>query len=595
MTKSLEMIMKLLYQIKELICEVTSFLLFYILEKLLFFVNSKKDSNFGLGKRDPRLAYKRALYHGCGYSDADLEKPLIAIANSFNQMNPGHIHLNQLADLVKEGVLETGGTPMIFNTIGICDGIANSGEKSKFVLPSREIIANSIESMVQSHGFDGLVCICSCDKIIPGMIMGAIRCNLPTIFLTGGVMDPAQIPGIGTKVTSDIKEAIGLFNAGEIDEETFRLIEEKTCCSPGACNMMGTANTMASIVEAIGLSLPNCAMTPAISMERNQLAHRTGKRIVVLVEEEVRVNKILTEESLENGIRLGLAIGGSSNMVLHLCAIAYELGIDMTHDIFDEFSKTTPLIANFKPSSNINLFQYHEAGGVPATIKELLPILNKEVLTVSGLKLEEIAEQSVNRDYKIIHSLDQPLASEGGLAVLKGSLAPEGAIVKQSAVHPNMLKHKGPAKVFHSEEEVKEALLDNKVVPGDILVIRYEGPKGSPGMRELSLPAAILIGMGLGDSVAMITDGRYSGASRGPCIGHVCPEAWEGGPIALVEEGDIIEIDIPNRQVDLLVDSGELTKRRNRWKRPEKKYKKGILSVYPELVSSAKNGAIWKI
>jgi len=595
MTKSLEMIMKLLFQIKELICEVTSFLLFYILEKLLFFVNSKKDSNFGLGKRDPRLAYKRALYHGCGYSDADLEKPLIAIANSFNQMNPGHIHLNQLADLVKEGVLETGGTPMIFNTIGICDGIANSGEKSKFVLPSREIIANSIESMVQSHGFDGLVCICSCDKIIPGMIMGAIRCNLPTIFLTGGVMDPAQIPGIGTKVTSDIKEAIGLFNAGEIDEETFRLIEKKTCCSPGACNMMGTANTMASIVEAIGLSLPNCAMTPAISMERNQLAHRTGKRIVVLVEEEVRVNKILTEESLENGIRLGLAIGGSSNMVLHLCAIAYELGIDMTHDIFDEFSKTTPLIANFKPSSNINLFQYHEAGGVPATIKELLPILNKEVLTVSGLKLEEIAEQSVNRDYKIIHSLDQPLASEGGLAVLKGSLAPEGAIVKQSAVHPNMLKHKGPAKVFHSEEEVKEALLDNKVVPGDILVIRYEGPKGSPGMRELSLPAAILIGMGLGDSVAMITDGRYSGASRGPCIGHVCPEAWEGGPIALVEEGDIIEIDIPNRQVDLLVDSGELTKRRNRWKRPEKKYKKGILSVYPELVSSAKNGAIWKI
>ena len=557
-------------------------------------MNSKNDNNFGLGKRDPRLAYKRALYHGCGYSDEDLEKPLIAIANSFNEMNPGHIHLNQLADLVKEGVIEAGGTPMIFNTIGICDGIANSGEKSKFVLPSREIIANSIESMVQSHGFDGLVCICSCDKIIPGMIMGAIRCNLPTIFLTGGVMDPAQIPGIGTKVTSDIKEAIGQFNAGKIDEETFRLIEEKTCCSPGACNMMGTANTMASIVEAVGLSLPNCAMTPAISMERNQLAHKTGKRIIALVEEEVRVNKILTEEALENGIRFGLAIGGSSNMVLHLCAIAYELGIDMTHDIFDDFSKTTPLIAKFKPSSNINLFQYHEAGGVPVTIKELLPILNKEVLTVSGLKLEEIAEQSVNRDHEIIHSLDQPIATEGGLAVLKGSLAPEGAIVKQSAVHPDMLKHKGPAKVYHSEEEVKEALLDNKVIPGDILVIRYEGPKGSPGMRELSLPAAILIGMGLGDSVAMITDGRYSGASRGPCIGHVCPEAWEGGPIAFVEEGDIIEIDIPNRRVDLLVDSEELKKRRNGWKRPEKKYKKGILGVYPELVSSAKNGAIWK-
>lgn len=557
-----------------------------------------KDENhndFGISKKDPRLAYKRALYHGCGYSDEDLEKPLIAIANSFNEMNPGHIHLNTLADIVKEGIREAGGTPMIFNTIGICDGIANSGDKSKYVLPSREIIASSIESMVQSHGFDGLVCICSCDKIIPGMIMGAIRCNLPTVFLTGGVMDPAQIPGIGTKVTSDIKEAIGQFNAGKIDEETFKLIEEKTCCSPGACNMMGTANTMACIVEAIGLSLPHCAMTPAVSMERNQLSFYTGKRVVELVHEKIKIRDILTQKALENGIKIGLAIGGSSNMVLHLCAIAHELDIHLTHDDFEVFSKKTPLIAKFKPSSNINLFQYHEAGGVPATIKELLPILNKEELTVSGLTIQKIADDSYNRKPDIIHTLENPLALEGGLAVLKGSLAPEGAIVKQSAVHPNMLKHKGPAKVFHSEEEVKEALIDNKVSPGDVLIIRYEGPKGSPGMRELSLPAALLVGMGLGDSVAMITDGRFSGASRGPCIGHVCPEACEGGPIALVEEGDIIEIDIPNRCLDILVNSNDLEKRRKKWIKPEKKYLNGILAIYPEIVSSAKEGAIWRL
>lgn len=558
-------------------------------------MNSEKDSDFGIGKRDPLLAYKRALYHGCGFSDDDLEKPLIAIANSFNEMNPGHIHLNDLADLVKEGILEAGGTPMIFNTIGICDGIANSGDKSKYVLPSREIIANSLESMVQSHGFDGLVCICSCDKIIPGMVMGAIRCNLPTIFLTGGVMEPAQIPGLGTKVTSDIKEAIGQYNAGLIDEETFRLIEEKTCCSPGACNMMGTANTMACIVEALGLSLPHCAMTPAISMERNQLAHQTGKKIIQLVAEGRTICELLTNNSLENAIKLGLAIGGSSNMVLHLCAIAHELNIPLIHDDFDAFSKKTPLLAKFKPSSNINLFQYHEAGGVPATIKELFPILFQNELTVSGLTIKQIAEEAINRNQDIIHSLDNPLASEGGLAVLKGSLAPEGAIVKQSAVNLKMLKHKGPAKVYQSEEEVKEALLNHQVEPGDVLVIRFEGPKGSPGMRELSLPAAILVGMGLGDSVAMVTDGRYSGASQGPCIGHVCPEAWEGGPIALVKDGDLIDIDIPNRKLDLLVDSGEMEQRKNEWIKPKRKYHRGILSIYPKIVSSARKGAIWKI
>ncbi|MHA1718456.1 MAG: dihydroxy-acid dehydratase, partial [Promethearchaeota archaeon] len=532
------------------------------------------------------------LYHGCGFSNEELDLPRIAIANSFNDINPGHIHLHELAKAVKSGISEAGGLAMEFNTIAICDGIANSGNNSKYVLPSRDIIAMSLEATVQSHGFDGLVCICSCDKIIPGMIMGAIRCNLPTIFLTGGVMSPAQIPGIGTKVTSDIKEAIGEWKTGKIDDITLDRIENETICTPGACNMMGTACTMASIVEAMGLSLPNCAMTPAISTQRVQIAKQTGKRITDLVQEKITIKQILTEKSFENGIRLGLAVGGSSNMVLHMAAIAYELGIPFSHDDFDPLSKTTPLLAKFKPASELNLTDYHLAGGVPATLKELLPLMNREVLTVSGKSLKDVADNAINYNVNIIHNISDPISSQGGLAVLKGTLAPEGCIVKQSAVNPKMLKHTGPAKVFESEESVKEALMSDKVKPGDILVIRYEGPKGSPGMREMSIPAAILVGMGLGDSVAMVTDGRYSGASRGPCIGHVCPEAYECGPIALVENGDMIEIDIPNRKINLLVEKEILEKRKLAWKAPKPKYLRGILALYPELVSSAKYGAV---
>ena len=548
-----------------------------------------------MSKKDPLMTYKRALYHGCGFSNEDLNRPKIAIANSFNDINPGHIHLHELAKSVKSGILEAGGLPMEFNTIAICDGIANSGSNSKYVLPSRDIISMSLEATVQSHGFDGLVCICSCDKIIPGMIMGAIRCNLPTIFLTGGVMDPAEIPGIGTKVTSDIKEAIGEWKAGKIDDLTLERIENETCCSPGACNMMGTACTMASIVEAMGLSLPNCAVTPAISDDRNKIAKQTGSRILDLVREGHTIKQILTEKAFENGIRLGLAVGGSSNMVLHMVAIAYELGIPFSHDDFDPLSNSTPLIAKFKPASNLNLKDYHLAGGVPATLKELLPILHKDIITTSGKTIEQNAESTQNLNSDVIHTLSNPINKHGGLAVLKGTFAPEGSIVKESGVNPKMLKHSGPAKVFESEEAVKDALMNDKVKPGDVLVIRYEGPKGSPGMREMSIPAAILVGMGLGDSVAMVTDGRYSGASRGPCIGHVCPEAFDCGPIALVENEDIIEIDIPNRILNLVVDKKILDERKLRWKRPKLKYYRGILSLYPMLVSSAKYGAVLKL
>ncbi len=545
------------------------------------------------GNKDPKYAYRRALYRGCGFSSEDLKKPIIGIANSFSEANPGHIHLRSLSEEVKKGIIEAGGTPMEFNTIAICDGIANSGSMSKYVLPSRDLIASSIECLVKAQGFDGLVCIGTCDKILPGMIMGAIRCDLPTIFLPGGIMEPKEFP-FGIKVTSDIKEAIGEVMAGKITEEQFEQIENETCCTPGGCNMMGTASTMAVIVETLGLCLPHAAMMPAISNERIRLARHTGKRAVEITKLGQKITSIVTERSLINAIRVALAIGGSSNMVLHTLAIAFELGLNWNHLIFDELSRTTPLIAKFKPSSNVNLKQYYLAGGVQATIKELLPILHQKELSVAGASIGSIAFASKNYNPNLIRPMENPLSKEGGLAIIKGTLAPDGAVVKQSGVHEKMLVHTGPAKVFESEEEVKDALINNRVQKGDVLVIRYEGPKGSPGMREMSIPAAILVGMGLGDSVAMITDGRYSGATRGPCIGHVCPEAYDGGPIALVKEGDMIEIDIPNRKLNILVDETELAKRKQNWKKREPKFTKGYLSLYPKIVSSANQGAVLK-
>jgi len=551
------------------------------------------SENFKSYFLDPRKAYERALYHGCGYTNDDLQKSRVAIANSYNTMNPGHIHLNNLAEEVSKTIQRGGATPMVFSTIAICDGIANSGNNSRYVLPSREIIAASIECQVKAHGFDGLVCICSCDKVIPGMLMGAIRCDLPTIFLTGGVMKPTLIPGIGKKVTSDIKEAIGEFATKKINKETLEEIERCTC-NPGACNMMGTANTMASFIEAVGLSLPNCAVSPAISDEHVQLARTTGKRIVELVRDQINISDILTKKSFINGIRVGLAIGGSSNLVLHACAIAHELGIPFSHDDIDPLSDQTPLIVKLKPSSNWNLEDFHNAGGIPATLNELSSLLDLDLPTITGKTIRDNLKEVKNRNPDIIHSITDPISNKGGLIVLHGSLAPEGAIVKISGMSPKMYTHTGPARVFHSEEEVADALLGGKVESGDVLVIKYEGPKGSPGMRELSLPAAILVGMGLGESVVMITDGRYSGASRGPAIGHVCPEAYDGGPIALVKEGDRIQIDIPNKKINLLVDDHVMKERKKKWKQPKPKFKNGILSLYPSIVSNAKYGAIFK-
>ena len=544
---------------------------------------------------DPIKAYERALYRACGFSYEDLQKPKIAIVNSWNEINPGHIHLRKLANIVKAEIRNSGGTPMEFNTIAICDGIANSGNFSKYVLPSREIIASSIESTIKAYNFDGMVMLCSCDKIIPGMLLAAARCNIATIFLTGGIMEPKHFkdgPLKGrTYITSDIKEAIGEYKAGKISKEEFFLIESQTCCSPGACNMMGTANTMACIVEAIGLSLPRCATMSAIGIEREELCKQTGQIIMQLVKNNVRALDIITHNSIENSIKVALSFGGSTNMILHVCALSHEIGGSLNHFDFDNLSKSVPLLAKFKPASEYNLTEFHEAGGVGVLMKKLSRILDLSTKTVLGLTLRDYLNSIQFKDYQIIRNFEDPIAKEGAIAILTGNLAPEGAIIKQSAVSSNMRYHKGSAKVFECEEDIRDALIQGFVKEGDVLVIRNEGPKGSPGMRELSLPAAILMGMGLGDSVAMITDGRYSGATRGPCIGHVCPEAFEGGPIAIVKDGDDIEIDIDNRKLNLLITQEEIEKRLNEWKRPEPKIKTGYLNLYRKIVSSARVGA----
>ena len=534
--------------------------------------------------------YARALLRPMGYSDDDFKKPLIAVVNSWNEINPGHYHLRELANFVKQGIWMAGGMPVEFNTIAPCDGIAQ-GEGMHYILPSREVIAASVELMIQAHRCDGMVMLASCDKILPAMLMAAARCDIPTIFLPGGTMLPRKFADT-SRVTSDIKEAIGAFNTGKISAEKFAEIESLTCASVGACSMMGTANTMAAIVETLGLALPGSATIPAVDARRPQLAKATGKRIVELVKQDARALQFITSESLENAIRLALAIGGSTNMILHMLALAQEAGIQMELGDFDRLSRNTPLIAKFKPASNFTLLDFDEAGGVPAALKAITSLLHQDVPTVTGKKLSEILADVVIRRQEVIHSLEQPLASEGGIAVLYGNLAPQGAIVKQSAVVPQMQCHVGPAKVFNREEEVRDFLLAKKVVPGDVLVVRYEGPKGGPGMRELSIPAAMLIGMGLGDSVAMLTDGRFSGATRGPCIGHICPEAAEDGPLALVEDGDEIVIDIPRRVLDIKVSEEEL-KRRRLARHPAKEVvSKGFLSFYRQHVGSADKGAI---
>ena len=538
-------------------------------------------------------AYPRALYRAMGFSDDDFEKPLIGIVNSWSEVDPGHFHLRELAGWVKAGVRAAGGAAAEFNTVAPCDGIAQ-GQGMHAILPLRDVIAASVELMALANRFDGLVMLCACDKIIPGMLMAAARLNLPTIFVLGGPMavGPANL------ILSDVKEAMGRYKAGRISEAEFYEIERCACPGPGACGFMGTANTMACIVEALGLALPGCATLPARDPDRPALCEASGRQIVELVRRDVRAGALLTQASLENAVRVTLALGGSTNATLHLPAVAHEVGADITPDTFDRLGRMTPLIAKFAPASRFTVADLHRAGGISAVLHILAPLLTAGCPTVDGRSLGEIAAGARGNGGRgvhdgVLHGLAAPLAPEGGIAVLRGSLAPDGAVVKQSAISPAMLRHTGPARVFESEEEVRDSLMARAVQPGDILVIRNEGPAGGPGMRELSIPAALLVGMELGDSVAMITDGRYSGATRGPCIGHVCPEAYAGGPIAAVREGDLIEIDIPGRRLDLCVQADEIARRLAAWRPRRPAITTGFLGLYSRIVGPASRGALF--
>ena len=534
-------------------------------------------------------AYGRSLYMAMGFSRSDLAKPRVAIANSWSETTPGHVHLNALTAGIKQGVRNAGGMPVEFNTVAPCDGIAQ-GEGMHYVLPLRDVVAASVELMVKAHGFDAVVMVGSCDKIVPGMLMAAARCDLPTVFFTGGPMPAAQWRG-QPLVTSDVKEAMGRLQAGEIDRSEFEQIEARACSGPGICNMMGTAMTMCAVAEALGLAPAYCATLPAMGPHRRALAEAAGRRAVELARDGPGFRDVVTGPALENAIRTALAFSGSTNLVLHMLALAHELGLPLTLSDFDRLGRDTPLLAQFKPASEFNISHFHRAGGVPALMAELAPKLHLDCRTCFEPTLRQRLDGCHTRAQEVVHTLAEPLAPEGGLAVLTGSLAPRGAVVKQSAVSAAMLAHTGPARVFDSEEAVADFLLADEAQPGDVLVIRYEGPKGGPGMRELSLPAAMLVGMGLGDSVAMVTDGRFSGATRGPCIGHVAPEAADAGPIALVQDGDVVAIDVPARRLDLLVDPAALEQRRQTWQ-PRAKTCSGFLDLYRRMVAGSDTGAV---
>jgi dihydroxy-acid dehydratase len=535
----------------------------------------------------------RALLKALGIADNDLGKPFIGVVNSFTNVVPGHAHLNQVATAVKAGVIGAGGVPFEFNTIGICDGIAMGHSGMRYSLPSRELIADSVEVMVQAHRFDGIVMISTCDKITPGMLMAAARLNIPAIMVTGGPM----LSGFykGKKVGTDsMFEAIGKVAAGKMSEEELKCLEDVACPTCGSCNGMFTANTMACVTEALGMSLPGCATPPAVSAERLRIAKATGERVVGLVKEDLKPRDFLSSDSFENAIMVDMSLGGSTNTVLHVTAIANEAAVDLPLALFDKLSKRVPHLCNMIPSGPYDMKDLDEAGGIQAVMKRLSGALHLNAITVTGKAVKENIESAVVCNPEVIRPLDNPVHKEGGIAVLTGNLAPDGAVVKAAGISANMMVHQGPAKTFDSEETAMKAILDKKIQKGDVVVIRYEGPKGGPGMREMLSPTAAIAGMGLSESVALITDGRFSGATRGPCIGHVSPEAATGGPIALLKDGDIIEIDVPKRKLNVKLSNEELAKRAKSWTAKEPNVKTGYLMRYSRMVEAANKGSILK-
>lgn len=533
----------------------------------------------------------RALLYSLGMVKEDFKKPMIAIVNSWNEIVPGHAHLREIAEHVKQGVLEAGGIPKEFNTIAVCDGMCQGHVGMKYPLPSREIIADSIEIMVQSHRFDAMVMIAGCDKIVPGMIMSALRIDIPTIIVTAGPSMTGKYGDIDIITTTDIREFAGKAEKGEITLEELDKLEQAAIPSLGSCAMLGTANTMSCMAEILGLSLPGCGTALAVSSKKKRLARESGKRIVELIEENITPRKIITKNALENGIAASMAMGGSTNSVLHIMAFANEGGIKLNLEDFDRISRKVPYICNIKPSGKYTLSDLDNVGGIPAVLKTIEPLLNKNHLTVTGKTVIENIKEVKLTENDIIYSLEKPKGKEGGIAILRGNLAPDGAVVKQSGVKPSMLYFKGKARVFHSMEDASNAVINDEINEGDVLVIRYEGPKGGPGMREMHMTTSLIVGRGMDEKCALITDGRFSGSTRGPCVGHISPEAAAGGPIAAVEEGDEIVIDIPNRKIELLVPQSVIEERLKNVKLFVKE-RSGVLAKYAELVTSADKGAV---
>ena len=533
----------------------------------------------------------RSLFNAMGFGPEDLKKPLIGICNSFNEVIPGHIHLREITEAAKLGVAAAGGTPMEFPAIGVCDGIAMGHTGMKFSLASRELIADSIEAVATATGFDGLVLIPNCDKVVPGMLIAAARLNIPCVVVSGGPMLPGRYNGRDISVSQSF-EAAGEYAAGKISEADMTAIEAVACPGCGSCAGLFTANTMNCLTEALGMGLPGNGTVPAAyTGARRQLAKRAGHVIMDLIEKDIKPRDILTEAAFENAIAVDMGIGGSTNTVLHLTAIAHEAGIELPAARFDEISRKTPYIAKLSPAGTHHMIDLNEAGGINAVMKELSKVgaIHTDAMTVVGTVEEKIANARILRP-DVIKTVEEPYRKEGGLAILSGNLCPENAVVKASAVAEDMLVYSGKAKCFSSEESAVNAIMAGDIVEGDVVVIRYEGPKGGPGMQEMLNPTAVISGRGL--KVGLITDGRFSGASRGACIGHVSPEAMAGGPIAFIEDGDIIDIDIPNRKLELRVSDEELAKRKAAWVKPEPKIKTGYLSRYAKLTTSASKGAV---
>ncbi|MDI6640047.1 MAG: dihydroxy-acid dehydratase [Methanocellales archaeon] len=541
-------------------------------------------------KKGLEQAPHRALLHACGLKSEDFDRPFIAVINSYNEIVPGHIHLRRLAEEVKKGVRSRGGVPFEMNTIAICDGLAMGHDGMHYSLPSRDIIADSIELWVQAHALDGMVLLPSCDKIVPGHLMAAARVNIPSIIITGGPMKPGKFRGENVDVIT-VFEAISKVAAGTMTMEELRSLERVACPGAGSCAGMFTANTMACVTEALGMSLPGCATAHAVDDKKMELAFETGKQVMVLIEKKILARDIMTEDAFRNAVMVDLALGGSTNTALHLPAIAHEVGIDLKLEVFDELSKFIPHLCDMRPGGPFTMDDLDKAGGIPAVMKQLEQKLFREALTVSGKTLGENLKNVDIGNEEVIRPLGRPVHPEGGMVILKGNLAPDGAIVKQTAVSENMLVHKGPARVFDSEEDAVATILDGGIKKGDIVVIRYEGPKGGPGMPEMLMPTSAIAGMGLSDSVALITDGRFSGGTRGPCIGHVSPEASDGGPIAFLRNGDIISIDIPARSIEVELSESEVERRRKKWSLPKQKLS-GYLARYVKHVSSADKGGI---